>query len=158
MQTPLKLRNDSHGLCRSGIAPIGKSSSYAGHNSVLQSLIGFSLQGSRQSNPRARKHIFAVFLYECLRNLMFHIRHPTVLSPRDGSESALRRFCTSCLELPAYFLELMTLGGNLSPRDKFSLALLVVAGSKKTQTTVNASNMANVFLLKFLDSFGNRPV
>ena len=35
------------------------------------------------------KRILAVFLYECLRNLMIHIRHPTVLSPRNGSEFAL---------------------------------------------------------------------
>ena len=89
---------------------------------------------------------------------MVYVRHPTVLSPGNGSESALCRFCSFCLELSAHFLEFVTLGGNLSSRNKFCFALLVVADGKKTQTTVNANNMANVFLLKVLDSFGNRPV
>ena len=35
------------------------------------------------------KRILAIFLYECLRNLMVHIRHPTVLSPRDSFEFTL---------------------------------------------------------------------
>lgn len=36
-----------------------------------------------------KQRIFAVFFNECLRNLMVYIRHPTVLSSRNGFESTL---------------------------------------------------------------------
>lgn len=38
---------------------------------------------------KRKQRIFAVFFNECLRNLMVYIRHPTVLSSRNGFESTL---------------------------------------------------------------------
>ena len=104
------------------------------------------------------KRIRTIFLHECLRDLMVHIRHPTVLSSRDGLESTLCRLGSLGLELSADFLEFMALGGNLLARYKFSLTLLVIADCKEAETTVNADNMADVLFLEICNSPGDRDM
>ena len=103
-----------------------------------------------------KQRIFAVFFNECLRNPMVYIRHPTVLSPRNGFKSTFCRFCTFGLKLLTYFLEFMALSGNLFARNKLRFALLIVADSKETQSTVNTDNVTDIFLFKVFDSFCNR--
>ena len=104
------------------------------------------------------KRIFAVFLDECLRNLMVYIRHPTVLSSRDGLESTLCRLSSLGLELSPYFLEFMAFDGNLFTRDELGLALFVVTDGKETESAVNADEMTNVLLPKVINNAGHRDM
>ena len=50
--------------------------------------VGF-LEANAGQIFKYEKRVFAVFLDECLRNLMIHIGHPTVLSSRNGFEFTL---------------------------------------------------------------------
>lgn len=52
----------------------------------------------------------------------------------------------------------MTFSGNLFTRNKFCLALLVITDRKKTKSTVNTNNMADVYFLKIFHSFCNRDM
>ena len=74
-----------------------------------------------------KQRILAIFLDECLRHPMVHIRHPTVLSSGKGFESTLCGFCSLSLKLFANLLKLVPFGRYLFPGNKVGFTLFIIA-------------------------------
>ena len=105
-----------------------------------------------------KQRILAIFLDECLRHPMVHIRHPTVLSSGKGFESTLCGFCSLSLKLSANLLKLVPFGRYLFSGNKVGVTLFIIADHKETQTTVDADNMLDILLLEGLCLLADRDV